>query len=466
MKFFYRSFFLLVLFSVLLLSCCFSSITANSAEKETREESCLADISIYPGSTEEPQMRTELEDLVRSMELMSRTSGGKVDVYVTNSKPGEVVQFYQNHPPQGEWKMTLNLTSPEEGGIIVWENGNYSAQVLIAVKEQQTVILLGCAPKFGSQATPAILSFTKDDGLANNSITGIAVTANGIVWLGTRSGLSRFDGAQWTTYTKKEGLPGNGLTAVTLDKNGLPWVGTDFWGCSHFDGDSWTSYDQVKKVSSIAIASNEDIWIGSCDMKKGGVYHFDGQEWTWYNKKNGLEDNCVNEVAIGPDGIIWAATKKGVARFDGTTWTNYSEEDGLANNRVNDVAVDQDGRAWMATNNGVSCFDGQKWKTFTIDDGLVASKVMVVTVAPDGSLWFGTTNGLSHLTGENWQNYTKQDGLPSNNIISIFAAMDGKIWIGTPFNGVAVLDPSEKKQGDGSLFANSRLPLAKQLLLG
>ena len=82
-------------------------------------------------------------DLFKKMEAMSRASAGKVNVYVTNSKPGEVVQFYQNHSPQGEWKMTLNLTSPEKGGIIVWENGDYSAQVLIAVKEQQTVILLG-----------------------------------------------------------------------------------------------------------------------------------------------------------------------------------------------------------------------------------------------------------------------------------------------------------------------------------
>jgi len=122
----------------------------------------LANISVYPGSTEEPQMRTGLEDLVRSMETMSRTSGGKVNVYVTNSKPGEVVQFYQNYPPQGGWKMTLNLTSLEKGGIIVWEKGDYSAQVLIAVKERQTVILLGCAPKFGSQATPALPSFTKN----------------------------------------------------------------------------------------------------------------------------------------------------------------------------------------------------------------------------------------------------------------------------------------------------------------
>ena len=53
----------------------------------------MADISIYPGSTEEPQMRTELEDLVRSMEAMSRASGGKVNVYVTSLTANPVRSF-------------------------------------------------------------------------------------------------------------------------------------------------------------------------------------------------------------------------------------------------------------------------------------------------------------------------------------------------------------------------------------
>jgi hypothetical protein len=119
MKGYSRNYFLLVLFTVLLFSCCFSPIIAYSTEKEITKQSCLGDISVYPGSTGEPQMRTELEELVRSMESMSHTSGGEVNVYITNNKPGEIVQFYLNHPPQGGWEMTLNLTSPEKGGIIV-----------------------------------------------------------------------------------------------------------------------------------------------------------------------------------------------------------------------------------------------------------------------------------------------------------------------------------------------------------
>jgi len=436
----FKPIFLFLAFSFFILFCITIPMISCSQENN---QSCLSQLPVYPGASQEPQMKTDLEDLVRSMETMSKASGGEVNAYSTKDPLSQVVSYYQSHSPQGGWKMILNLASPKEGGIIIWEKGDYSAQVLMAEKEGKRVILLGCAQKAGSHPTMTIPTFTEDDGLVDNSVTGIAVTKDGIAWLNTPSGLSRFDGTQWSTYTKENGLPGNRLTAVTLDKNDLPWVGTAFWGCSHFDGDSWTGYDQVKKVSSIAIDSNGDIWIGSCDMKKGGVYHFDGQEWTWYSKKNGLEDNCVNEVAIGPDGIIWAATKKGVARFDGTTWTNYSEEDGLANNRVNDVAFDQDGRAWMATHNGVSCFDGQKWKTFTIDDGLVASKVMVVTVAPDGSLWFGTAKGLSHLTGEQWYNYTEKENLPDDRILSLFASNDGNIWIGTPYDGIALLNPNQ-----------------------
>jgi ligand-binding sensor domain-containing protein len=388
-------------------------------------------------------MRTELQEFVLSMETMSQTSGGEVSVYSTNKNLSEIVQFYQTHPPVGGWKRTLNLISPEKGGIMIWEKGDNSAQVLITEKEGKRIIIIGCSSKTASMPTDAIANFTEDDGLADSSITGIAVTSDGIAWFSTRSGVSRYDGEEWITYNKEDGLSGKGLTSVAVDEEGFPWVGTDQWGCCYYDGCQWTVYDQVKKVSSITIAPEGDVWIGSCDVSKGGVYHYDGQEWTWYSKKNGLEDNCVNEVAIGPDGIIWAATKKGAASFDGNTWKTYTEDDGLLDNKVNDVAVDREGRAWFATNNGVSCFDGQTWRTFTKEDGLIASKVKVITVAPDGSLWFGTMAGLSHLDGGQWYHYTEKEGLPDNKILSIFAAADGKIWIGTAFYGIAVLNPSQ-----------------------
>ena len=408
-------------------------------------ESCLADLYIYPGSQEEPQMQAELKDLVRQMEAMSQTSGGEVAVYVTADAPSKVVRFYQENPPRGGWNRTLDLTS-EEGGIIVWEKGDLGAEAFVAVHEQKTVILLGCGSKLGTSTGPKLPTYTEDDGLADDSVIAIAVAADGSAWFGTSHGLSHFDSSGWKTYTKDDGLPSNCITAVAMGADGSLWVGTDFGGAAHFDGSSWKTYTKRdglrnNKVSSIAMAPDGTVWVGSCDVR-GGISRFDGQGWTTYDKSDGLGDNCVEAIVVASDGTVWAGTKGGVSKFDGTNWTNYTTADGLAGDSVNAVAVDQNGAVWVGTDSGVSRFDGQTWTTYTPDDGLVAPKVSSIAVAPDGSLWFGTHGGVSHLKDGSWQSYTKREGLPSNTVTSICVAPDGRVWIGTAFDGVAVLQPS------------------------
>src|SRR5689334_12950756 len=42
-----------------------------------------------------------------------------------------------------------------------------------------------------------------DDGLPQNSISGIAQTDDGFLWIGTRDGLARFDGARFTVYNRE-----------------------------------------------------------------------------------------------------------------------------------------------------------------------------------------------------------------------------------------------------------------------
>jgi hypothetical protein len=58
------------------------------------------------------------------------------------------------------------------------------------------------------------------------------------------------------------------------------------------------------------VYSNGDVWLSCCDVSSGGVYYFDRIDWVWYQKKHGVGDQCVHTVAVGSDGIIWAATKK------------------------------------------------------------------------------------------------------------------------------------------------------------
>jgi ligand-binding sensor domain-containing protein len=383
------------------------------------------------------------------METMSQASGGEVSVYSTSDTVSDVVQFYRENAPAGGWERTMALASAEEGGIIVWEKGDYSAQMFTGVKDKDTLILLGCGPKLGSAAAPSMLTYSEEDGLADKSVLAVSIAGDGSVWLGTRvGGLSYFDGSSWTTYAEEDGLPSGAMyvQAVVLDADGNPWIGTDA-GVARYDGASWQALEgpAKKKVSAMAMGADGALWVAVCDTSIGGVYRFDGQDWTayLYDETDGLEDCCVNDVAVGPNGNVWAATDNGLASFDGAAWTNHTADDGLVGNEVDAVAIDQDGAVWAGTDEGASRFDGGSWKAYTEDDGLLDADISAIEAAPDGSVWFATGSGVSCLRDGRWESYTEEEGLPSNRVSSIAPAPDGRIWLGTAFDGVAVLDPSE-----------------------
>ncbi|RZL09148.1 MAG: hypothetical protein EOO89_21945, partial [Pedobacter sp.] len=72
--------------------------------------------------------------------------------------------------------------------------------------------------------------YTADDGLAHNSVSAIIQDKNGLMWIGTRDGLNRFDGYSFKSYKNKGSKFGNigNNVVITLveDKNGMLWIGT------------------------------------------------------------------------------------------------------------------------------------------------------------------------------------------------------------------------------------------------
>ncbi len=80
--------------------------------------------------------------------------------------------------------------------------------------------------------------FTSRDGLANDVIRDIAIDASGLVWVGTPSGVSVYDGSGWTTYDTQSGLNENSVHSITVQGDAV-WVASVGGSISRFKDGAW-----------------------------------------------------------------------------------------------------------------------------------------------------------------------------------------------------------------------------------
>lgn len=133
-----------------------------------------------------------------------------------------------------------------------------------------------------------------DDGVIH-AITTATYYAEGILWVATYFGLSRYDGKNWKGYFDHDcGLISNFINFVRAEGH-VAFMCTDL-GLSTFNGDTWVTYKRND--------NNED---GKAIVMKG----------TEVIKEIPLSPSISHNFVIGvdvEDDVIWLATSKGVSR--------------------------------------------------------------------------------------------------------------------------------------------------------
>jgi PAS domain S-box-containing protein len=142
--------------------------------------------------------------------------------------------------------------------------------------------------------------------------------------------------------------------AVTRTGDGTVWVGSN--GLMRFRDGAWTTVSGPEGVSSwiqsLAVDGDDNLWVGT---RLYGLYRLKGSSspaegaWTRYTTADGLADNWVHAVRMGPDGTVWASTMRGVSRFDGNTWTAEATPHLMDAHSV----VPASGYLWINTPGGV-----------------------------------------------------------------------------------------------------------------
>jgi ligand-binding sensor domain-containing protein len=277
--------------------------------------------------------------------------------------------------------------------------------------------------------------FDNTDGLADNRVKSIYMSKDGYFWIGTESGVSRFDGAQFINYSAEHKLPRFSVRAVYEDKNGFIWLATDK-GVFQFNGLDFVNYtveDGLAHNSVFAVHGDDQgkIWFGT----RNGVSMFDGSNFVNYTKRDGLADNEIKDIYLDKQSRIWLGTQNGVSRFDGNGFITYNAENGLIDNHVLAINEDHKGNLWFGTIKGISRFDGELFANYTTEDGTICESVSCIYPDRNDYLWFAGKSALSRFDGENFINF------PGYDVTDIEEDVDGNLWLATSNAGMLRFDP-------------------------
>jgi ligand-binding sensor domain-containing protein len=184
--------------------------------------------------------------------------------------------------------------------------------------------------------------WTTDNGLPQNSLTSIAQTRDGYLWVGTFGGLARFDGVRFKIYTTSNTpeLKSNRITDLTTDKKGTLRIGT-YRGClNRYKDGKWTHittdngfFDDI--VSRILVKDEDNFWM----LGNRGIYSASRQ--------------MLNDFADGKIEQIYCSA--------------YTTADGMITSEGNGGYQNagikaRDGKLWFPMINGVVIIDPKQKK--------------------------------------------------------------------------------------------------------
>ena len=158
-------------------------------------------------------------------------------------------------------------------------------------------------------------------------------------------------------------------------------------------------------VSDVAVGSDGTVWILIGDelaRVSGGrleVAEFDGPA-----------NGSPMSIETAPDGAVWVVVASNevidrlgvsdtlayIVRYDGSSSTSLE----VPFSEINDLAVHPDGTVWASSPHGVFSYDGEEWTRYGMAEGMPVNQAEFVEIAPDGSVYAGTELGVVHIRSD------------------------------------------------------------------
>ncbi len=356
-----------------------------------------------------------------------------------------------------DWQYTVSVT-PAYKSVL---RGILSAAIAALIWAPQFVVADSPGTKFPEDLT--LRAWTKQQGLPDDSVTSVLQTRDGYLWVGTSSGLARFDGLRFAMMSPQNVKSNSAIciTALCEDSQAKLWIGTQDSGllcyqdgvvnrCPQHDG-----FD-ARTINSIAEDTKGALWIGT----PSGLARFEGSTFTHFTVKDGLPNDFVSNVHVARSGTVWITTRGGICQFRNNKLepVQFQTDSPGRNPESLGVYEDRRGKLWAFGDTYlVNLTDNKHLNHFGSGD---ATRIWSLCEGRNGELWIGTSGkGLYCFSDNKFLPVTLHNGEITSDVRAICEDRQGNLWLGTHGDGLIRLEPRSVNVTDANAGLPNRPPI-------
>lgn len=258
-------------------------------------------------------------------------------------------------------------------------------------------------------------------------------------------------------YNNSNGLPTSEANAIVQAENGFIYIGS-YSGLIRYDGVSFTRFDSSTGITSVVSLfedSRRRLWIGTNDS---GLALYENGRFTFYNKGSGLNSLSVRSITEDADGNIVFGTTEGLGYIDHVGELHLLESSAVGTKYLKRLTRGSDGVIYGCTLDGV----GFRLENLTVThsfgrDDLGGKLATCVAPSPenDGMVWVGTDEStvICGKITDKMTGFSSYSVSPSVNINSVYPVSSGEFMICSD-SGIGVLSAV-----DGSYSAFENCPM-------
>jgi signal transduction histidine kinase/ligand-binding sensor domain-containing protein len=323
-----------------------------------------------------------------------------------------------------------------------------------------------------------------EDGDFNGSPVVMTQTLDGYLWIGTGTGLIRFDGVRFVPWAPPAGerMLDPRVFSLLGARDGSLWIGTGF-SVSHWKNGRLTNYPELSgRIEAMVEDEEGSIWLARTHMpdKRGPVCRIrneqlscfagdqaipfpnalqlatHGHDELWIGGYSELSlwkpgsghvyfPNVTGRpegyalfkaIAAAPDGSAWAAIDGPgkflqLQHFEKGNWEprDYPGIE-VANSDVTTLFIDRGNAMWIGTaHHGIFRARGDLIDHFDRTDGLSSDAVGRFFQDSEGTLWVATSAGIDNFRDTRVATYSMREGLSADSAVAVLGAHDGTLWI-------------------------------------